>query len=135
MGVRADRASSHNEVGRQLVADLRAQRPAYQTWVTGPDARLADYLDAVAARAPIAVGIVALATVVLMFLMTGSLALPIKALLFNVLSLGASLGILVWIFQEGHLEGLLGFTSAGGVESVVPVIMLAFGFGLAMRCV
>ena len=136
MGVRADRASSHNEVGRQLVADLRAQRPAYQTWVTGPDARLADYLDAVAARAPIAVGIVALATVVLMFLMTGSLALPIKALLFNVLSLGASLGILVWIFQEGHLEGLLGFTSAGGVESVVPVIMLAFGCLLyTSRCV
>lgn len=132
MGVRAETAAPGNDVGRRIVDDLRAHRPAYQTWVTGSDARLADYLDAIGARAPWAIGIVALATVVLMFLMTGSLALPTKALLFNVLSLGASLGVLTWIFQEGHLQGVLGFTSTGGVESVTPVIMLAFGFGLAM---
>ena len=132
MGVRAEHASPRNDVGRRVVDDLRAHRPAYQSWVTGSDARLADYLDAIRARAPFAIGIVAIATVVLMFLMTGSIALPIKALIFNVLSLGASLGILTWIFQDGHLEGLLGFTSTGGIESVTPVIMLAFGFGLAM---
>ncbi|MBW3085995.1 Trehalose monomycolate exporter MmpL3 [Austwickia sp. TVS 96-490-7B] len=132
LGVRAKDANVDNGQGRRLVEELRAHRPAYQTWVSGGDARLLDYLEAIESRAPLAAGIVALATIILMFLMTGSLALPIKALLFNVLSLGASLGILTWIFQGGHLESMLGFTSAGGVESVTPVIMLAFGFGLAM---
>lgn len=132
LGVRVAGATPQNNEGRLVVERLREQRPAYPTWITGSDARLIDYLDAVHARVPIAAGIVALATVILMFLMTGSVALPLKALLFNVLSLGASLGILTWIFQDAHLEGLLGFTSTGGVESVTPIIMMAFGFGLAM---
>ncbi|WP_116116168.1 MMPL family transporter [Austwickia chelonae] len=132
LGVRAKGAATENDQGKNIVTSLRSERPVFQTWVTGSDAQLADYLDAIRERAPWAAGIVATATMVLMFLMTGSLALPLKALIFNVLSLGASLGILTWIFQEGHLQEVLGFTSTHGVESVTPVILLAFGFGLAM---
>src|SRR5699024_6923283 len=73
-----------------------------------------------------------LATFLLLFAMTGSLLVPLKALLINVLSLGASLGITSWIFAEGHLESVLGFTSAGGLESYVVAVVVAFGFGLAM---
>lgn len=75
--------------------------------------------------------IVVVATFVLLFAMTGSLVIPLKALLTNVISIGAALGVVVWIFQEGHLEGLLSFTS-GGIEDHVVVLVIAFAFGLAM---
>ena len=64
--------------------------------------------------------------------MTGSVVIPVKALLMNVVSLGASLGVVVWIFQQGHLEGLMGFDSVGAIESTIPMLVLAFGFGLSM---
>lgn len=132
LGVRASSAATGNTVGREVVTFLRAHRPGFDTWVTGQDAKLIDYDAAIRERAPWAVGLVVLATIVLLFLMTGFIALPLKALVFNVLSLGASLGAILLIFQEGHLSGLLDFTSNGGVESVVPVILLAFAFGLSM---
>ncbi len=77
-------------------------------------------------------GLVVLGTILLLFLMTGSVVIPLKALLLNVVSLGAALGVVVWIFQEGHLTSLLGFTSVGAIESMVPFLVLAFGFGLSM---
>jgi RND superfamily putative drug exporter len=58
--------------------------------------------------------------------------IPVKALLMNVVSLGASLGVVVWIFQQGHLQGLLRFDGVGAIESTIPMLVLAFGFGLAM---
>ena len=79
---------------------------------------------------PWAAGLIALATFVLLFLMTGSLLVPLKALVMNVLSLGASFGALVWVFQEGHLSWLLGFEKAGAIEVWVPVIVFVFAFGL-----
>ncbi len=125
-----------SDAARQSVLDLR-QRAAGRgapagTLVTGESARLADFVGSLTARAPIAIGLVVLATFVLLFLMTGSVLVPVKALLANLVSLGASFGVLVWVFQDGHLEGLLGFTSAGGVETTIPALVLAFGFGLAM---
>ena len=75
---------------------------------------------------------VVLATFVLLFLMTGSLLIPAKALLLNVLSLGASFGVLVLVFQDGYGEDLLAFTSTGGIEAFIPPLVLALGFGLAM---
>jgi uncharacterized membrane protein YdfJ with MMPL/SSD domain len=83
-------------------------------------------------RLPFVVGFVVLATFVLLFLMTGSVVVPAKALAMNVLSLSASFGALVWVFQDGHLAGLLGFTPTGSVEIVVPVLVFAFAFGLSM---
>jgi RND superfamily putative drug exporter len=122
----------NSEVATDVVRALRQDRPAFDTWVTGQAAGLVDFVDATGRQAPWAVGIVVLATFVLLFAMTGSVLVPLKALLMNVVSLGASLGVLVWVFQDGHLEGLLGFTSAGGIETVIPPLVLAFGFGLAM---
>ena len=75
---------------------------------------------------------VVLATLVLLFMMTGSIIVPIKAVLMNILSLGASFGALVWIFQDGHLSGLLGFDSVGALDLWMPVLILIFAFGLSM---
>jgi RND superfamily putative drug exporter len=77
-------------------------------------------------------GFVILAVVVLLFLMTGSLLMPIKALLVNTLSIAATLGVLVWMFQYGNLSGVLGFTPPGGIEIYVVIVLVCFGFGLAM---
>jgi RND superfamily putative drug exporter len=71
-------------------------------------------------------------TLVLLFLAFGSVVLPAKAVVMNVLSLSASFGALVWIFQDGHLSSLLGFTSTGAIEATQPILMLAMAFGLSM---
>ncbi|WP_435198768.1 MMPL family transporter [Janibacter sp. GS2] len=117
---------------RDLVSHLRADRPPFEARVGGQAAGLADFTDSLAERAPWAIGTVVLATFVLLFLMTGSVVVPIKALLMNIVSLGASIGVLVWVFQDGHLSGVLGFDSVGAVEVSIPVLVLAFGFGLSM---
>ena len=132
IGFTAPSASVHNTVGKDLADVLRAQDTSFDAWVTGNDARQLDFLDSVKSTAPWAILIIGLTTFVLLFLMTGSVVLPVKALIFNVLSIGAAFGAMTWIFQDAHLEHLLRFTSAGGIELVVPVIMLAFGFGLSM---
>ena len=74
---------------------------------------------------------VILATFVLLFFMTGSVLIPIKALIMNVLSLGAALGVLVWVFQDGNGESLLGFSSTGRHRGLHPDLVFALGFGLA----
>jgi RND superfamily putative drug exporter len=75
--------------------------------------------------------IVICSTLIILFLMTGSVVLPVKAALMNFLSLSAMLGILVWIFQDGHLQGLLGFHSEGALDATQPIFLFAVGFGLA----
>ncbi len=117
---------------RDTVAALRTHRPPFPAYVVGQASQLSDLSHAMLARAPLALSLVALATLVLLFLMTGSVVIPVKALLMNIVSLGATLGLLVWIFQEGHLQGVLGFDSVGAIESTIPLIVLAFGFGLSM---
>ena len=72
------------------------------------------------------------ATFVLLFLMTGSVVVPVKAIVMNVLSLGATFGALVLVFQDGHLSGLLGFDPPGALDLVMPVIVFVFAFGLSM---
>ncbi|MGB8022630.1 MAG: MMPL family transporter [Candidatus Nanopelagicales bacterium] len=117
----------------EVVRRIRSDRPAEpQTWVTGDAAILVDFKEQLRDDVPIAVLFVVLATLVLLFLLTGSVLVPVKALLMNILSLGASFGILVLIFQDGHFEGLLGFAATGGIEAILPVIIFAFAFGLSM---
>jgi RND superfamily putative drug exporter len=124
--------SSQGGAATALVRQVRdLERPA-SIQVTGSAAYLVDYRDSLAGRLPFALGLIALATLVLLFLMTGSLVVPLKAILMNVLSLGASFGALVWIFQEGHLAGPLDFTPAGTVDITVPVLVFVFAFGLSM---
>jgi len=100
--------------------------------VTGNAAFLVDFKHEIATRMPAAIAVIAVVTFVLLFAMTGSVLVPIKALVMNVLSLGASFGALVLVFQQGHLSGLLGFDSPGALETWVPVIVFAFAFGLSM---
>jgi len=117
---------------REMVRLLQENRPAFPTYVVGQASGLQDFTDSMFRRALPAFALVALATLVLLFLMTGSVVIPVKALLINIVSLGASLGVVVWIFQKGHLEGLLHFDSVGALESMIPLLILAFGFGLSM---
>ncbi|RKS76984.1 RND superfamily putative drug exporter [Actinomadura pelletieri DSM 43383] len=120
------------QVARDLVKTLRAERPDFRTWVTGSAAVLEDHMSEIRRALPWAAGWIAVAMFVLLFAMTGSLLVPIKAMVVNTLSLGASFGVLVWVFQDGHGAGLLGFTSSGGIEVWVPVLVFTFAFGLSM---
>lgn len=90
-----------------------------------------DSVDAITSRLPLALGLIAVITFVLLFLLTGSVVLPIKALVLNVLSLSAAFGALVWIFQDGHL-GALGTTSTGTLVANMPVLLFCIAFGLSM---
>ena len=124
--------SGTGEASRDLVDSLRSDRAPFDAYVVGQASGIVDFRATVADRALWAAGLVVLATLVLLFLMTGSVVIPIKALVMNVLSLGAALGVTVWIFEDGHLEGLLRFASTGALENTIPLLVLAFGFGLSM---
>jgi RND superfamily putative drug exporter len=124
--------SAQGATAQDLVHDLRAHRPAFRTWISGPAASLIDFKHRIETRLPWAIALIALATFVLLFLMTGSVLIPVKAVLMNVLSLGSVFGALVWIFQDGHLAGLLGFQAFGAIELWVPVVVFVFAFGLSM---
>ncbi|GAA1605251.1 MMPL family transporter [Kribbella hippodromi] len=103
-----------------------------QVQVGGETASVIDLLHVLKQRTPYMVGFIVLVTFVLLFLAFGSFVLPAKALLMNVLSLSAAFGAMVWIFQEGHLSGLLHFTAAGFIDSTNPVMLFAVLFGLSM---
>lgn len=115
-----------------LVRELRALDPPFRVYVGDQAAIQMDFVDSLVAGAPWAIGLVVLATFILLFLMTGSLLVPFKTLIINTLSLSATLGVVSWIFADGHLQGPLQFTSTGGIETYVLVMIIAFGFGLAM---
>lgn len=90
-----------------------------------------DSSHAITSRLPMVLGIIAAITFVLLFLLTGSVVLPLKALVLNILSLSAAFGALVWIFQDGHL-GALGTTSTGTLVANLPVLLFCIAFGLSM---
>ncbi|MBO0685723.1 MAG: MMPL family transporter, partial [Candidatus Dormibacteraeota bacterium] len=90
-----------------------------------------DIINFIVNRTPIAVGFVLLVTYFVLFLLTGSVVLPLKAVILNLLSISASFGALVWIFQDGHLAGLLNFTPQS-IDPTTPVILFAIVFGLSM---
>ncbi|MQS11752.1 MMPL family transporter [Streptomyces kaniharaensis] len=117
---------------KKVVKELRADRGGLKTHVTGGAASVVDFTNELLSRGPWALGLVAAGTLVLLFLMTGSVVMPVKALLMNLLSLGASLGALTLVFQDGYFSGLLGFSPTGGLETFLPVLVFAFAFGLSM---
>ncbi|MBW3653698.1 MAG: MMPL family transporter [Actinobacteria bacterium] len=102
-----------------------------QPRVAGESARFVDQRAGLADRLPLAVAVLAITTLLILFAMTGSVILPLKALLMNVLGLSAAFGLLVFIFQDGRLEGLLDYTSQGGLEITQPLVLLAIAFGLS----
>ncbi|MGX9889156.1 MMPL family transporter [Streptomyces sp. NPDC002276] len=117
---------------QRLVGDLRATDAPFTTEVTGTAAVLVDSKHAIASRLPWAAGLIAVVTLLLVFLLTGSVVIPLQAVLLNALSLTAMFGAVVWVFQDGHLSGLLGFTSTGSIETTLPVLMFCVAFGLSM---
>ncbi|WP_435108187.1 MMPL family transporter [Nocardiopsis synnemataformans] len=119
----------------QLVRDVRAEpapEGAEETLVGGVAAMQQDNVAAIVDAAPMTVGFVAVATLLLLFLAFGSIVLPIKAVLMGALSLGASLGVVVWGFQEGAFSGLLGFEAVGTIDPTYLVLIIVVAFGLAM---
>ncbi len=115
-----------------VVRAVRALDPPFPVLVGGPAAELVDQSDSVASRFPIALLIIVLSTTVLLFVLTGSLVIPLKALVMNALTLLASLGLLVVVFQWGVGDTLLGFDSWGGIDITTPVLLFVFIFGLSM---
>jgi uncharacterized membrane protein YdfJ with MMPL/SSD domain len=120
--------------GVNVVRSIRGSPPAFDHWVTGLDASTADLADSLVRGSPLALLIIVLGTVLLLFLMTGSLIVPLKALVASALSLGASMGALVWGFQDGNFAKILNFDPAHvcGVDVIVLLLTIVFGFGLAM---
>lgn len=100
--------------------------------VGGQTAYLVDLLNSLGQSIPVALALIIAAVFILLFLMLGSLVVPFKAVLLNILSLSVSFGALVWGFQDGNLAGLLNFTSTGSIDSTQPVLVFAIAFGLSM---
>lgn len=110
------------------VEQIRATPVGYERWVGGTAARQIDFIDSMAERAPWAIAIVVLAVFVLLLGMTGSLVVPLKALIINTFSLIASLGATSWLFEHGYL----GLPQTPGMQTFIVACLVAFGFGLAM---
>ncbi|MFC7305433.1 MMPL family transporter [Streptomyces monticola] len=120
------------EGAQRLVHELRAEPAPFDTSVTGRAAVLEDSKAAIADRLPWALAIIVIVTLVLVFLLTGSVLIPIQAVVLNALSLTAMFGAVVWVFQDGHLSGALGFLPTGDIETTLPVLMFCVAFGLSM---
>jgi RND superfamily putative drug exporter len=115
----------------QLVSAVRAIHAPMYVGVAGETAAYLDLEHSLGAHLPVVLAMVIAATLAILFLFTGSVVLPVKAVIMNFLSLSAVLGILVLIFQDGHLEGLLSFTSQGAVDATQPIFLAVVAFGLA----
>ena len=118
--------------GQAQLDALRAVQGPAPALFTGAAAQNRDAIDTLGARIPLAFALIALATFVVLFLFTGSLVLPLKALVVNTLSLTAAFGAMVWVFQNGHLSGLLGFTATGFLIPSMPILMFCIAFGMSM---
>ncbi|HST42848.1 MAG TPA: MMPL family transporter [Conexibacter sp.] len=116
---------------RDVVAEIRALDAAFPTAVTGPAAEFADQQEAIGSRLPLALLVLCGLTFLVLWLMTGSVVLPAKAIVMNALTVGAALSPLLFIYQQGNLEGLLGFTSNGGVEPTNFLVTAALVFALS----
>jgi RND superfamily putative drug exporter len=121
-----------SSAGSTLVHDLRAQPAPWRVLYSGAAAFNVDAMSGLGKDLPLALGLIALATFVVLFLFTGSVVVPLKALVLNTLSLTATFGAMVWIFQEGHLSGLLGFTPTGYLVANMVILMFCLAFGMSM---
>jgi RND superfamily putative drug exporter len=121
-----------SDEARAIVNAVRAENvPDGQVLATGGTAFDLDIVNYILQRTPIAVGTVILITYLVLFLLTGSVVLPLKAVLTNLFSISASFGAMVWIFQQGHLSQLLGFTPQS-IDPSIPVILFSIVFGMSM---
>jgi uncharacterized membrane protein YdfJ with MMPL/SSD domain len=127
----APRTATLSDASQQLVHAVRRIHTPYYLGVTGQTALFVDLKYSLGEHLPIVLAVIVLTTLIVLFLMTGSVVLPLKAVLMNVLSLSAVFGILVLIFQDGHLQELLSFHSLGALDATQPIFLMAVAFGLA----
>jgi RND superfamily putative drug exporter len=136
-GVTAIQAISTNpfasEASQATVKRIRTldPPPGATVLVGGASADFVDFQGSLGRHLPIALAIVVLSTLTILFLMTGSVVLPVKSLIMNFLNLSAVFGLLVLIFQDGRLEGPLGYSSSGALEQTMPILLFAVAFGLS----
>ncbi|MEV4571880.1 MMPL family transporter [Nonomuraea jabiensis] len=116
----------------RLVESVRAVEPPFEVLVGGYPAELADYRSSVVDRLPLVLALMLGVTFLVLFGMTRSLVIPLKASLLNLLSMGVMFGAIVWVFQDGNLAGLLGFTPTGTLDPSIPILMLCVAYGLSM---
>ncbi len=126
--------ADHTSEATTLVNQIRALHApgGLTTQVTGITPIEIDLLTSINTTLPEASLVIFVSIFVLLFLMTGSLVVPIKAIILNTLSLSATFGGLVWIFQDGHLQDIFHFQSQGTIDATLPVIIFALAFGLSM---
>ena len=117
------------DASEDLVADLRALEGDALT--NGSTASFVDLKDSLAEHLPVMLAIVIAVTIAVLFAFTGSLVLPVKQIVMNLLGLSAVFGILVLVFQDGRFEGLLGYTAHGGLDATQPLFLFAVAFGLS----
>jgi RND superfamily putative drug exporter len=120
------------QAARDLVRELRDHRPALESWVTGDAAVLTDLLGLIGGGLPAAVIVTLLAMIALLFAMTGSLVVPVKAIVANLVSLGATFGVMTAVFEYGYGSGVLHTLTIGSLNPFVVVVIFAFAFGLSM---
>ncbi|MFF2942653.1 MMPL family transporter [Streptomyces niveus] len=122
-----------SDAAQNLVKEVRGVAAPAGTapLVGGTDAVLIDSKDSISGQIPLALALVAVTTFILLFLFTGSVVQPLRALVLNVISLGATLGVMTWIFQDGNLASLLGVTPQP-MEASMTVLMFVIAFGLSM---
>ena len=126
-------ADAQSDAAKKTLSALRAVPAPWRVQFTGQTAINQDSLHALAVTMPIAIILIALATFIVLFLFTGSLVLPIKALVLNTLSLSATFGAMVWVFQEGHFGALFpDLTTTGYLVPTMPPLMFCVAFGLSM---
>ena len=123
---------AHSDAARRAVAAIRALDAPIEVAVTGDTALLIDYERTITDHLPYAATIIALGTLVLLFLFTGSILLPVKAVATNLLSIGAALGAVVWVFQQGHLASWFGTQRLDATHVSVPVLVGTIAFGLSV---
>ena len=117
---------------RELVREIRAMSSPLPMSVGGVAAEVVDHADSLRGRLPVVVGVLLVATMALLFVLTGSVVIPVKALVLNLLTLLATLGVLVMVFQRGVGAALLGFEPWGAMDLTTPVFLLVFIYGLTM---
>ncbi len=124
-------AGRNSNGGQRLVDRMRAVPSPYPMLVGGDSASLVDQKSSLVSNLPYALAILVGATLFVLFLMTGSIVLPIKAIALNLLTIASVFGVLVWIFQDGRLQGLLGYSGQGGIDTTQPILIAAVAFGLS----
>jgi uncharacterized membrane protein YdfJ with MMPL/SSD domain len=125
------RGDNLDDGAKQLVRDVRDVDAPFPVRVGGATAAFLDEQSSLGDHLPLALAILAVTTVVILFVMTGSVVLPLKTLVMNLLTLSAALGLLVLIFQDGRFEGALDYTGIGGLETSQAILICAVAFGLS----